>query len=1148
MDELIYSNQLSSELNLYVSTASDDVYWSAFLAESVPAGSPSCIRFCETFRYEGYYLFAYRCPTGCSDLVKRISPLLFPLKGIKKGGIVWIPDADGDINKENLTCMYFQSDGEGLILMSPFNFHIGNNFATLTLTSGAKIDCGSNRFVFSWLNDQHPVEFNTNLSFSVESYGRLEIPVCGKLTGSIRFPAESKGNFKCFSALDTSIKFFYPDKNGLTNEISCPAFQEEAYGNIKFQFSINPLDLLNATALNSYMAFLGISHKNGTDIPTVLKSCYRSDYGIPFNLIPEPNFIQYENFENVPDTNSPMIVLSERKKGSTELSWYTVPSGGFKITVDDEKKKYLDSSGQVRLLCGLSGTETISITAGTEENGGDYLIFKAGQPAYIPQFPVKDSKNKIGKHAVAVEMNDTYRTVWVGFGKSTNSSASVIYHSQPQGNALFRTSQNSMMENGKMFMDFYPANSGDLGKTEKTVFFPMLIYGPDMIVPPKMEVPAFETQIMIPVRKTCLEEALKKQMDKRNILCRRPGSSNEGTPLIDSVTPQGYYIQIAEETGTWEKMQLASNRFTMTDGALSSVFTLEFKGLGSIFQMALQTNQLFLVVSSNANGVLGEFLNEMQLDGWPFIINVPEPETTHWNNGKYENVLIFKYCDQTLLERVRNTQCWTNSEAFNDKSFNGLANLSDWLTEYIEDGINKYEQQEDADYYKFRNIATNPAWKGIIALKVNISLATFPHELQGLLGGIDLNGFYAHHFGIDASTVKMVDNKPVMSTNSSMFALIDYEDTVFRQYHNKVDTYRENVPINDKVDYEFRVLSLKVAFTNSCISNFNSYIAFTINKLFGEKVKNANRENLLILVGTYEKQDEVPSYTFNVEGNNLMELDGKVIRSVEIVKTDFVTSVAPNTEEIGSVEAVFSFFGYIDFYPLDGFDLLSFGREDGDVNRHHGLAFLNMQVALDFPLDSPTKQTYGFSIDQMSFDLGTTFARTGSLYSHFPLQLTAIVSGTKEDLPAGREFLNVELPSLQQRQSISDDWYGLVFKLDMGTLGALASNAGFNAQFMAAWEVGGTGVIAGLKLPGTNPKIPVLNLQGIVKLNIKTIRIDIADDGVSYLMKLNNITLKFLSLTFPSKGQVDFFLFGNPKGKSTDSGSCLGWYGGYKKK
>mgnify|MGYP000149259788 CR=1 FL=1 len=116
----------------------------------------------------------------------------------------------------------------------------------------------------------------------------------------------------------------------------------------------------------------------------------------------------------------------------------------------------------------------------------------------------------------------------------------------------------------------------------------------------------------------------------------------------------------------------------------------------------------------------------------------------------------------------------------------------------------------------------------------------------------------------------------------------------------------------------------------------------------------------------------------------------------------------------------------------------------------------------------------------------------------------------------------------------------------MGSLGALANNAGFDAQLIVAWNAGGTGAAAYLKLPGVNAQAPALNLQGVLRLDLKNIRLCMADDGVSYLMKLDDIALNFLGLSFPNKGKVGLSCLVT-SGEET-SESSLGWYGGYKKK
>ena len=187
--------------------------------------------------------------------------------------------------------------------------------------------------------------------------------------------------------------------------------------------------------------------------------------------------------------------------------------------------------------------------------------------------------------------------------------------------------------------------------------------------------------------------------------------------------------------------------------------------------------------------------------------------------------MIFKYCDQSLQDRVKNIQYWTNPDQFNDTSDNGLPNISNWISDYIQKGADKYSEQGVNDYYKFYTVATDPNWKGVLALKVDISLTNFPKELQGLLAGINLDEFNAHHFGIDLSVVENNDGTISMQPTSSLFGLIDYEDDTFQMFDSNIDTYKAKATINTSVDYVYNVLLLKVLFNNSKITNFNSYIA-----------------------------------------------------------------------------------------------------------------------------------------------------------------------------------------------------------------------------------------------------------------------------------------------------------------------------------
>jgi len=94
--------------------------------------------------------------------------------------------------------------------------------------------------------------------------------------------------------------------------------------------------------------------------------------------------------------------------------------------------------------------------------------------------------------------------------------------------------------------------------------------------------------------------------------------------------------------------------------------------------------------------------------------------------------------------------------------------------------------------------------------------------------------------------------------------------------------------------------------------------------------------------------------------------------------------VSQNDVTSDTVNAKFSFWGFINYNDLEGFDLFSFGTEpESTTNNFRGLSYSNMYVDLTFQLETPTTKTFVFDISQMSFDVGQSTPRKDSLYSHF---------------------------------------------------------------------------------------------------------------------------------------------------------------------
>jgi hypothetical protein len=146
--------------------------------------------------------------------------------------------------------------------------------------------------------------------------------------------------------------------------------------------------------------------------------------------------------------------------------------------------------------------------------------------------------------------------------------------------------------------------------------------------------------------------------------------------------------------------------------------------------------------------------------------------------------------------------------------------------------------------------------------------------------------------------------------------------------------------------------------------------------------------------------------------------------------------------------------------------------------------------------------------------------------------------------------MSVQSPLTQS--SLQTPWFALNFNLNMGSLGALAAQAGFVATLLAAWSPNQTTgstyqVFTGLKLPGSSGSKRSIPIEGLFQIAFKTLEIIV--QGTTYILVLYNISFNFLSFAFPPSGQVNFVLFGDPASASNQGGgnSSLGWYAAYAK-
>jgi hypothetical protein len=219
------------------------------------------------------------------------------------------------------------------------------------------------------------------------------------------------------------------------------------------------------------------------------------------------------------------------------------------------------------------------------------------------------------------------------------------------------------------------------------------------------------------------------------------------------------------------------------------------------------------------------------------------------------------------------------------------------------------------------------------------------------------------------------------------------------------------------------------------------------------------------------------------------------------------------------------------------------------------LAFNAASIDMDSPINAPDERVFRFNLDEISFDPAASQARATSFFQRFPLQVVGLISGAAGQPPKQQGYLPLATPLTQP--GLSGPWFGLLFRVDLGTLGALSSAPALTAVVLAAWSPAGAQhqVNIGLKLPGVQSARSLLPIEGVLDLGFSAI--DLTANGATasppdpaYVLRFRNFYLRFLGWKFPP-GQNTIALFGNPDAASqsiaTDRGA-LGWYAAYAKK
>jgi len=591
-----------------------------------------------------------------------------------------------------------------------------------------------------------------------------------------------------------------------------------------------------------------------------------------------------------------------------------------------------------------------------------------------------------------------------------------------------------------------------------------------------------------------------------------------------------------------------------TETAFNTMLTGAFSGITDEQKLVFQR---FAGLLSPA---IGDWLFRMSPRNWA------APERVGPKNAR----LIFKFVGgRTLADLVADTAAWRWPEASSadGKASTARDDIQSIIRAAREASAAAKAKSQTSPYESFLKVVDNREWTGVLALSVEVPLDSLPEPLQPLAAGIDPKSFYAHHLGLTATSFTS-DSGAIKFDVTSSFGLIDYQ--------NPIDQY-----FSSDISFAFRVQQLTVGFENGKLSSFTSSAQLMVNRLFGTDTRLFPSEhgNNIILDGVYqtERNDgggQRDTYVFAMRNAGAFQLALGALIEVGVEQTRLATVRAADPASGNTtVTGAFQMTGRLRFVEPANFDPFCWGppapppdvpdaflladAPAADDIGSKGLLYSNYTITMSFPLSDPAKLKFTVADGGIAFDTANSPARENSLFARFPLRLTGLLATPDPKVmggevstrdPAAAGFVSISAP-LQQGK-LSQPWYGLVYEVDLGTLGALAGSVGLTVRLLAAWSPAGgdkgqPAIYFGVALPGVEKMLGVsLPLQGILDIGFRTIQFSTYNDVQGrrqYLMRLRDFGLHVLSLSFPS-GHNDITLFGNP---NQTSNTKLGWYAAY---
>lgn len=1163
---------------LYVLTPAPAAGWAGFWSPQTP--SQSSLTLDQAWAAPGgAYLFCATAPTDAQSMADALATLIPALSPTGLLRALWVQDPNGPAaNWRTYPLLARQAANQSWSVARAALFSGGGYGLHIAPGSPLTQSGPAQSGVYGLAIGGAGVNFLTPGGGFAATAGSCVIPLTGVGVGAVAAtlaipPTEDDA----FRRLGAGLRYCHPTlsaRDGVVDRLDMPLVSQ-GETSLSLYLSFFPGALLEPAL--SWLSFFPAS---GQGVAPALPCYLRTVLGYATTLTPLPaqgsfgaaRFVFGQSPLWKPDGNHNV----------DDAAYHLCPDGAFAIaTATPPQYQFNDPGGVVdKVLLGASGSEYVGLTA----LSGCVALFAGGADAYAPSLASPGDQDED-----PALLTGQATTSAVTFLPPLGKDGALTYFAQPRQSPLYRAGDSG-------FLDFLELPAARLATDRANLALGVYAgIDDDRIQAARL----LDQGVLAPAR----NQAAMKSPAQRSTGADAAGAKSAGTP-VQGVTPPGLCVTVSDDLTTWRSILLAQMPDMDPPGRA-------FSSVSKDLQSAMQADQLFFVVADPAvlapppelcpqgactsvayrlDSKSLDILAEAGVDpatiaalrsglkplGYPtyqtknqflaavlgFAPSVSDAdkakilaiagqlslEIDHWSfqlspdswrrASDSPTLMLVKYANSTLEELVGDASRWGYAAAAGDKSATQrlIQSIFDAARQAaLEPGASPY-----ADFY--RDVVSNPAWNGFLFLNAPVNVAELPTELLFLTAGIDLARFYAHHVAIGATPYKS-ENGVLTQGPSSISGLIDYSDS-------------SDLVMEATVPYAFKTQQLTAVFNNTALVDFKAQCELMVNRLFDAETTKVETEhgNNLVLKGGYQRQNGEPVYTFILTGLNDYSLQRSALASVSVSAVQIQTADSNQTH----ITVSFLLAGKMRFFELPLFDLFSYGApqtagDETPADADSALAFSNLAVLMQFDLGDPTKQTFIASPNNMAFDLANSLARTASLAKRFPIKLTGLALGTQSSAGPGAPSTTPEdlgysgVSAPLDASLMTAPWYGLVFSLDMGTLGALSGGKPLVMSLMAGWRVGAADnqrpVYLGLKMPDARPLGIDWPLQGVLHLGFRSFDFVASGEGDkrAYMLRMRRFGLSALGVSFPP-GNLDIFMFGDPNGG--DAGK-LGWYAAY---